>query len=113
MPAAHLGVNNFEHESLGPVDLSTAIAYSDNTVFAQLTNIVSPRAWSTRPRRWDHHPIEPYFSIGLGAEPATPLEMARAYATLADAATGSTAHSSQRAARRRLGETCRRSVLHT
>jgi membrane peptidoglycan carboxypeptidase len=28
--------------------------------------------------------LQPYFSIGLGAEPATPLEMARAYATLAD-----------------------------
>ena len=29
-------------------------------------------------------PLQPYFSIGLGAEPATPLEMARAYATLAN-----------------------------
>ena len=29
-------------------------------------------------------PLSPYFSIGLGAEPATPLEMARAYASLAD-----------------------------
>jgi membrane peptidoglycan carboxypeptidase len=29
-------------------------------------------------------PLQPYFSIGLGAEPATPVEMARAYATLAN-----------------------------
>ena len=35
-------VNNFEHESLGPIDLSTRSPYSDNTVFAQLTNIVGP-----------------------------------------------------------------------
>ena len=36
------------------------------------------RTWGSRRRS------SPYFSIGLGAEPATPLEMARAYATLAD-----------------------------
>ncbi len=29
-------------------------------------------------------PLQPYFAIGLGAEPATPIEMARAYTTLAD-----------------------------
>ena len=29
-------------------------------------------------------PLQPYFAIGLGAEPATPLEMARAYASLAN-----------------------------
>jgi penicillin-binding protein 1A len=78
-------VNNFEHESLGPVDLSTAIAYSDNTVFAQLTNIVGPASVVRAAHAMGiTTPLQPYFSIGLGAEPATPLEMARAYATLAD-----------------------------
>ena len=49
-------VNNFEHESLGPIDLATAIAYSDNTVFAQLTNIVGPASVVKRgAARWDHN----------------------------------------------------------
>jgi membrane peptidoglycan carboxypeptidase len=78
-------VNNFEHESLGPIDLSKAIAYSDNTVFAQLTNIVGPpNVVQTAKDMGITTPLQPYFSIGLGAEPATPLEMARAYTTLAD-----------------------------
>ena len=36
-------VNNFEGEALGPIDLAKAIAYSDNSVFAQLTALVGPR----------------------------------------------------------------------
>ncbi len=78
-------MNNFEHESLGPINLSTAIAYSDNTVFAQLTNIVGPASVVQEAADMGiTTPLQPYFSIGLGAEPATPLEMARAYASLAD-----------------------------
>jgi penicillin-binding protein 1A len=78
-------VNNFEHESLGPIDLNKAIAYSDNTVFAQLTNLVGPASVvSTAKAMGITSTLHPYFSIGLGAEPATPLEMARAYTTLAD-----------------------------
>ncbi len=78
-------VTNFEHTSLGPIDLSKAIAYSDNTVFAQLTNLVGPGNVAAAARAMGiTTPLQPYFSIGLGAEPATPLEMARAYATLAN-----------------------------
>ena len=78
-------VNNFEHESLGPINLGEAIAYSDNTVFAQLTNIVGPSTVVKEAHAMGiTTPLQPYFSIGLGAEPATPLEMARAYASLAD-----------------------------
>jgi penicillin-binding protein 1A len=78
-------VNNFEHESLGTINLGEAIAYSDNTVFAQLTNIVGPANVVAEAKAMGiTTPLEPYFSIGLGAEPATPLEMARAYASLAD-----------------------------
>jgi penicillin-binding protein 1A len=78
-------VVNFEHDSLGPIDLSKAIAYSDNTVFAQLTNIVGPSNVAAAAKAMGiSTPLHPYFSIGLGAEPATPLEMARAYETLAD-----------------------------
>jgi penicillin-binding protein 1A len=78
-------VTNFEHNSMGPINLSTAIAYSDNTVFAQLTNLVGPaNVVDTAKDMGITTPLQPYFSIGLGGEPATPLEMARAYETLAD-----------------------------
>ena len=78
-------VENFEHNSMGPINLSTAIAYSDNTVFAQLTNIVGPaNVADTAAEMGITTPLHPYFSIGLGGEPATPIEMARAYATLAN-----------------------------
>ncbi|HWE82580.1 MAG TPA: PBP1A family penicillin-binding protein, partial [Gaiellaceae bacterium] len=78
-------VDNFEHENLGPIDLSKAIAYSDNTVFAQLTNLVGPtNVADVAAEMGITTPLNGYFSIGLGSEPATPLEMARAYTTLAD-----------------------------
>ena len=35
-------VNNYEGEYLGPINLTQAIAYSDNSVFSQLTAIVGP-----------------------------------------------------------------------
>jgi penicillin-binding protein 1A len=78
-------VNNYEGEYLGPIDLTQATAYSDNSVFSQLTAIVGPNAV----RNTAHDlgittPLRPYFAIGLGAEPATPLEMARAYGSFAD-----------------------------
>jgi penicillin-binding protein 1A len=76
-------VHNFEGDDLGPIDLWKAIAYSDNTVFAQLTNLVGPGNVATMSQKLGiTTPLQPYFAIGLGAEPATPLEMARAYATL-------------------------------
>jgi membrane peptidoglycan carboxypeptidase len=54
-------------------------------VFAQLTNIVGPSTVAHVAKAFGiTTPLKPYFAIGLGAEPATPLEMARAYATLAD-----------------------------
>jgi penicillin-binding protein 1A len=78
-------VHNYEGEDLGPIDLSKAIAYSDNTVFAQLTNIVGPSNVEKTAKSFGiTTPLRPYFAIGLGAEPATPIEMARAYSTLAD-----------------------------
>ena len=78
-------VNNFEDDNLGTIDLTRAIAYSDNTVFAQLTNAISPSSVVSAAQLMGiTTPLQPYFSIGLGAEPATPVEMARAYATLAD-----------------------------
>jgi penicillin-binding protein 1A len=77
-------VNNYEGEALGPIDLSKAIAYSDNSVFSQLTALVGPR--NVRDMAKDlgiTTKLKGYFAIGLGAEPSTPLEMARAYTTFA------------------------------
>jgi penicillin-binding protein 1A len=78
-------VNNYEGEALGPIDLSQAIAYSDNSVFSQLTALVGPRNVATTARELGiTSKLRGYFAIGLGAEPATPLEMARAYTSFAD-----------------------------
>ena len=78
-------VNNYEGEALGPINLAQAIAYSDNSVFSQLTAIVGPQNVRTMARNLGiQTPLRGYFAIGLGAEPATPLDMARAYTAFAD-----------------------------
>jgi membrane peptidoglycan carboxypeptidase len=78
-------VTNFEDDNQGPINLWKAITVSDNSVFAQLTSLVGPKAVADTAKAMGiTTPLQPYFSIGLGGEPATPLEMARAYATLAD-----------------------------
>ena len=78
-------VNNYEGEALGPIDLTKAIAVSDNSVFSQLTALVGPQRVAQTARDLGiTTPLQGYFAIGLGAEPATPLEMARAYTSFAD-----------------------------
>ncbi|HEY6960428.1 MAG TPA: PBP1A family penicillin-binding protein [Gaiellaceae bacterium] len=78
-------VNNYEGEALGPIDLNKAIAYSDNSVFSQLTALVGPRnVAQTAHDLGITSKLQGYFAIGLGAEPATPIEMARAYTSFAD-----------------------------
>jgi penicillin-binding protein 1A len=78
-------VNNYEGEALGPVDLDRALAASDNSVFSQLTAIVGPQQVADTAKLFGIlTPLQGYFAIGLGAEPATPLDMARAYTAFAD-----------------------------
>jgi membrane peptidoglycan carboxypeptidase len=78
-------VNNYEGEYLGPIDLTKAIAYSDNSVFSQLTALVGPRnVRDTALALGITTKLRGYFAIGLGAEPSTPLEMARAYSSFAN-----------------------------
>jgi penicillin-binding protein 1A len=77
-------VNNYEGEALGPIDLSKAIAYSDNSVFSQLTALVGPRQVRDTATELGIPNLKGYFAIGLGAEPATPLQMARAYTSFAN-----------------------------
>ena len=61
-------VNNYEGEYLGPIDLSKAIAYSDNSVFAQLTKSSGRGTWRRRHGARRDTPLHGYFSIGLGGE---------------------------------------------
>jgi penicillin-binding protein 1A len=78
-------VENYEGNYLGSIDLRNATIYSDNAVYAQLTQLVGPRAVvnaaedlgiTTR--------LHSYYAIGLGAEAVNPLEMARAFSTFAN-----------------------------
>jgi penicillin-binding protein 1A len=78
-------VNNYEGEYLGSIDLESATIHSDNSVYAQLTSIVGPQNVA----RMAHNAgirskLNSYFAIGLGAEAANPLEMARAFSTFAN-----------------------------
>ena len=67
------------------IDLTNATIYSDNTVYAQLTQLVQPKAIVDVAHRLGiTSPLKNYFAIGLGAEAVNPLEMARAYAAFAN-----------------------------
>jgi penicillin-binding protein 1A len=78
-------VHNYEGEYMGPIDLTTAMVHSDNSVFAQLTALVGPANVATMAKRLGvTGKLNGYFSIGLGGEPVSPLEMARAYSTFAN-----------------------------
>jgi penicillin-binding protein 1A len=78
-------VTNYDKTYLGRVSLSRAMVSSDNTVYAQLTDVVGPKAIvKTAHALGIRSRLAPYFSIGLGSVAVSPLEMARAYATLAN-----------------------------
>jgi penicillin-binding protein 1A len=78
-------VTNYDHTYLGRIDLAHAIVPSDNTVYAQLAELVGPRhIVDTAHALGIRSPLAAYFSIGLGSEAVNPLEMARAYASFAD-----------------------------
>ncbi|MDX6473895.1 MAG: penicillin-binding protein [Gaiellaceae bacterium] len=78
-------VHNYEGEYLGPIDLTKAIAASDNAVFAQLTRVVGPANVATTAHQLGitGH-LDGVFSIGLGTQAVNPLEMARAYGSFAN-----------------------------
>ncbi len=77
-------VRNYENSDLGRISLATATEFSDNTVYAQLTQLVGPGAIvRTAKRLGITSPLKKYFAIGLGAEAVNPLEMARAFSAFA------------------------------
>ncbi|HXG77171.1 MAG TPA: PBP1A family penicillin-binding protein [Gaiellaceae bacterium] len=78
-------VTNYDDRYLGRVRLDRALVHSDNAVYAQLTDLVGPRAIVRSAHALGIRSRLPaYFSIGLGSIAVNPLEMARAYATLAN-----------------------------
>ena len=78
-------VTNYESAYLGRVDLARAMVSSDNSVYAQLTKFVGPKAIvKTAHALGIRSELDPYFSIGLGAVAVNPLDMTRAYATFAN-----------------------------
>jgi penicillin-binding protein 1A len=78
-------VHNYENAYLGSADLATATVVSDNSIYAQLTRLVGPGnvARTAHALGITRH-LNPYFAIGLGADPVSPLEMARAFSTFAN-----------------------------
>ncbi|HEU4449940.1 MAG TPA: PBP1A family penicillin-binding protein [Gaiellaceae bacterium] len=77
-------VANYEGSYLGAINLEEATIHSDNAVYAQLTAQVGPKNVASTARRLGvTRPLDDYFAIGLGVEAVSPLEMARAFATLA------------------------------
>jgi penicillin-binding protein 1A len=78
-------VHNYEGSDLGRINLQAATQFSDNTVFAQLTQVVGPAAIvKTAKSLGITSPLQNYFAIGLGAEAVNPLEMARAFSAFAN-----------------------------
>ena len=78
-------VHNAEPASLGRLDLARATAESANTYFAQLmVKVGSPAAIQVAKRMGITSELRDYCSLVLGSENVTPLELASAYATLAD-----------------------------
>jgi penicillin-binding protein 1A len=77
-------VGNYDDAYHGSIDLETATVESDNAVYAQLTQLVgSKNVAATAKLMGIRSKLDGYYAIGLGAEAVTPLELARAYATLA------------------------------
>src|SRR4029079_765962 len=78
-------VHNYENSDLGRIALATATEVSDNTVYAQLTQLVGPSAIArTAHRLGITSPLKSYFAIWLGAEAVIRLEMSPAYSPFAN-----------------------------
>jgi penicillin-binding protein 1A len=78
-------VENYEGSYLGSVDLRNATINSDNSVYAQLTQLVGPRSVVNAAKELGiTSPLNAYYAIGLGAEAINPLDMARAFSTFAN-----------------------------
>jgi len=95
LSAPFIGPNNwrvqtFEHTYSGRIPLIQATLLSVNTVYARLTLDVGPKPIADLAQQMGiQSHLKPVPSVGLGANSVTPLDLASAYATLAD---GGVAH---------------------
>jgi penicillin-binding protein 1A len=82
-------VSTYDHTYLGSTSIANATIHSDNTVYAQLTLDVGPKKVAEMAHRLGVRSSlttkEGAYvpSLGLGAIPVSPLDLASAYATLA------------------------------
>jgi penicillin-binding protein 1A len=77
-------VQTYEHTYSGRIPLTQATLLSDNTVYARLTLDVGPAAVANLAQQMGiQSKLQPVPSVGLGANPVSPLDLASAYATLA------------------------------
>ena len=84
---------NYSHEYLGPVTLTTALANSLNTVSVRLTLEVGAQNVATTARRLGiASKLEPNASLALGTSEVTPLELVGAYAPFANGGIGVIPH---------------------
>ena len=73
------------HTYTGRTPIDHATAQSDNTVFVRLTLDLGPTTVAAIAQRMGvQSPLRPVATIGLGVNPVSPLEMASAYATVAE-----------------------------
>jgi penicillin-binding protein 1A len=83
-------VHTFENTYSGRIPLTQATLLSDNTVYARLTLDLGPKPVADLAHRMGiQSKLEPVPSIVLGVNAVSPLDLAAAYATLAD---GGVAH---------------------
>ena len=83
-------VHTFENTYSGRIPLTQATLLSDNTVYARLTLDVGPKPVADLANRMGiQSKLKPVPSIVLGVNAVSPLDLASAYATLAD---GGVAH---------------------
>ncbi len=84
---------NSTHRYMGPVNLTTALALSLNTVAVRLGLEVGPRAIVQTARRLGiNSDLQPNASIALGTSEVTPLELVSAYAPFANGGIGVQPH---------------------
>ncbi len=78
-------VENYNKQYIGRANLVRAMVVSDNSIYAQLTALIGPdRVAQTARALGIRGELPPYFSIGLGAVAVNPLDLARAFATIAN-----------------------------
>lgn len=79
-------VKNFDEHGYGSMDVRTATTFSVNVVYAQMMRELGPtRVVTTAHKMGIRSDIRAVYAVGLGSEEVTPLEMASAFQTLANA----------------------------